>query len=181
MESHPGLQRCVVCCVHCGIRFLTDRRNAGRRDLRCPFGCRRHHRRQCANQRSSAYCRTAEGRLAKKLRNARRSCRQVAAIASPPELEASPPSVEPPSAEERAAAESRPTPELQLGDVVLDGPALACSPMLPYVRMLVRLIDGVKLTCREVLSLLRESLRQRSIAMRRRIDYVLGFLHQHPP
>lgn len=53
--------------------------------------------------------------------------------------------------------------------------------MLPYVRMLVRLIDGVKLTCREVLSLLRESLRQRSIAMRRRIDYVLGFLHQHPP
>ena len=53
--------------------------------------------------------------------------------------------------------------------------------MLPYVRMLVRLIDGVKLTCREVLAVLRESLRQRSIGVRRRIDYILGFLHQHPP
>ena len=64
---------------------------------------------------------------------------------------------------------------------MLDESTLAHSPMLPYVRMLVRLIDGVKLTCREVLAVLRESLRQRSIGVRRRIDYILGFLHQHPP
>ena len=64
---------------------------------------------------------------------------------------------------------------------MLDESGLARSPMLPYVRMLVRLIDGVKLTCREVLAVLRESLRQRSIGVRRRIDYILGFLHQHPP
>ena len=64
---------------------------------------------------------------------------------------------------------------------MLDEPALARSSMLPYVRMLVRLIDGVKLTCRQVLVVLRESLRQRSIGVRRRIDYILGFLHQHPP
>jgi hypothetical protein len=71
--------------------------------------------------------------------------------------------------------------QLRLETVVLDAAALACSPMLPYVQMLVRLIEGVTLTCREVLAVLRESLRQRSIATRRRIDYVFGFLHQHPP
>jgi hypothetical protein len=70
---------------------------------------------------------------------------------------------------------------VQLGPVVLDERALTRTPMLPYVRMLVRLIDGVKLTCREILAVLRESMRQRSILMRRRIDYVVGFLHQHPP
>ena len=64
---------------------------------------------------------------------------------------------------------------------MLDESALARSSLLPYVRMLMRLLDGVKLTCREVLAVLRESLRQRSIGVRRRIDYILGFLHQHPP
>jgi hypothetical protein len=64
---------------------------------------------------------------------------------------------------------------------LVDERTLTRTPMLPYARMLVRLIDGVKLTCREVLAMLRESLRQRSMPMRRRIDYVLGFLHQHPP
>lgn len=77
-------------------------------------------------------------------------------------------------------ADESPAP-LRLETVVLDESALTRSPMLPYVRMLVRLIDGVKLTCHEVLAVLRASLRQRSIALRRRIDYVLGFLHQHPP
>jgi len=55
------------------------------------------------------------------------------------------------------------------------------SPMLPYVRTIVGLIEGVELTREEVLGLLRRSMRQRSMAPRRRIDYVLGFLHQHPP
>ena len=71
--------------------------------------------------------------------------------------------------------------QLRLETVVLDEQALARSPMLPYVRMIVNLIDGLKLTCREVLAILGQSLRQRSIAMRRRIDYLLGFLHRHPP
>lgn len=71
--------------------------------------------------------------------------------------------------------------ELRLDGVLLDESSLAMSPMLPYVRMVVSLIEGVELSCREILRLLRQAMRQRSIGVRRRIDYVLGFLHQHPP
>jgi hypothetical protein len=73
------------------------------------------------------------------------------------------------------------TVELRLEGVVLDESGLASSPMLPYVRMVVGLIEGIELTCREVLCLLRRSMRQRSFGARRKIDYILGFLHQHPP
>ena len=69
----------------------------------------------------------------------------------------------------------------RLERVVLDESSLATSPMLPYVRMVVSLIEGVEFTCREVIHLLRQAMRQHSIGARRRIDYVLGFLHQHPP
>jgi len=170
----------MVCCVHCGIRFLTHPRNAGRRDLRCPFGCRRQHRRECANRRSAAHYAKPEGQRAKKRRNARRSCRQAPATVPLPNLEAPPPVLtEQPPADESRGDEA--PAQLRLETVVLDEAALARSPLLPYIRMLVRLLDGVKLTCGEVLAVLRESLRQRSIGVRRRIDYILGFLHQHPP
>jgi hypothetical protein len=71
--------------------------------------------------------------------------------------------------------------ELRLEGVVLDELSLARSPMLPYVRMIVSLIEGVELSWREVLDLLRQAMRQHSIGARSRIDYLLGFLHQHPP
>jgi len=71
--------------------------------------------------------------------------------------------------------------EVRLEGVVLDESSLAKSPMLPYVRMVVSLIEGVEFTCREVVHLPRQAMRQHSIGARRRIDYLLGFLHQHPP
>jgi hypothetical protein len=58
---------------------------------------------------------------------------------------------------------------------------VANSPLLPYVRMVVSLIEGVPRTCQELVRLLRQALRQHSFAFRRRTDYVLRFLHQHPP
>ena len=86
------------------------------------------------------------------------------------------------SAARRAASDALPgTAELRLEGVVLDESSVANSPMLPYVRMVVGLIEGVEFTCREVVHLLRQAMRQHSIGARRRIDYVLGFLHQHPP
>jgi hypothetical protein len=72
LASHPELSACAVHCVHCGIRFLTHPRNARRVDLRCPFGCQGHHRRQCSSQRSTAYYQTACGKAKKKRLNARR-------------------------------------------------------------------------------------------------------------
>ena len=175
LESHPDLRRCIAYCRDCGIRFLTHPRNAGRRNLRCPFGCRRHHRQQCSSQRSTAYYQTAEGKRKKKRLNARRQCKQVLPILSPDLDRQAPPANEPHS------DESSVTVELRLEGVLLDESSLASSPMLPYVRMVVGLIEGVELTCREVLCLLRRSMRQRSFGARRKIDYILGFLHQHPP
>jgi len=80
------------------------------------------------------------------------------------------------------ASEPLPTvAELQREDVVLDETSVVNSPMLPYVRMVVSLIEGVEFTCHEVVHLLRRTLRQHSIGAGRGVDYLLGFLHRHPP
>jgi hypothetical protein len=168
LQSHPALQGGVAYCVGCGIRFLAHPRNAGRRDLRCPFGCREYHRQQRSCQRSTAYYQTAAGKAKKKRLNARRQGRQF-----PP---AAPPLPAPPASEPLPA-----TAKLRLEGMVLDEASVANSPMLPYVRMIVSLIEGVEFTCREVVHLLWQALRQHSIGVGRRVDYLLGFLHRHPP
>ena len=72
LREKPWLRKCLARCRHCGIYFLTDRRNAGRRDLGCPFGCRRAHRRRESTRRSVAYYREPEGQVKKQALNARR-------------------------------------------------------------------------------------------------------------
>jgi hypothetical protein len=175
LQSHPQLQDCAVSCKHCGIRFLAHPRNRNRRDLRCPFGCRQHHRRQCGNRRSAVHYRAPHGRANKEERNARR-------YRTPPLAEPQTESVE------QTAAPDQPLPdeasemvELLLEGVVLDEAMVRNSPMLPYVRMVVNLLEGTRLRCHQIVRLLLEALRQRSIAYRRRSEYLLDFLHQHPP
>ena len=177
MQFHPELQACLTYCAHCGIRFLTHPRNAGRRDLRCPFGCREHHRRQCSRQRSTVYYQTPVGRRKKKRLNGRRQDSQVPPTA-PAQGDLDPQGASP---SESTSDASPVTVELRLEGVVLRESSLATSPLLPYVRMLVSLIEGIELSCREVVCLLRQAMRQHSFGARRRIDYLLGFLHQHPP
>jgi hypothetical protein len=180
LQSHPELQGCLASCAHCGIRFLTHPRNAGRRDLRCPFGCRQHHRRQRSSQRSTAYYRTAGGKRKKKRLNGRR---QAVSPTAPPQGDLAPPKASP-DPQPGAPPTSEPSSEtvkLPLEGVVLDESSLARSAMLPYVRMIVSLIEGIELSCREVIDLLRQAMRQHSFGAQRRIDYLLGFLHQHPP
>jgi hypothetical protein len=179
LESHPKLRSCVASCAHCGIRFLTHPRNAGRRDLRCPFGCRRRHRQRSSNHRSTAYYRTTAGKLKKQRLNARRS---VATGREPHTANGSPapaaPLQQPPPSDPDAEF------KLPLDGVVLDEPSLLTSPMLPYARMVASLVDGVPLGLAEFTDLLRQALRQHSIARRRRVDYVLHVLgrqHQRPP
>jgi len=72
LHTHPHLRRCLCRCRECRIFFLTDPRNAGRRDLRCPFGCREMHRKRNSTQRSLDYYRTDEGKDKKKLQNSKR-------------------------------------------------------------------------------------------------------------
>jgi hypothetical protein len=141
--------------------------------LRCPFGCREHHRRQRCCQRSTAYYQTAAGKAKKKRLNARRQSGPTPPSASPP------PDFDPPG-----GPASDPLPAIvgrQMEGVVLDEPGLSNSPMLPYVRMIVSLIEGVEFSCREILGLLRRTMRQHSIGAGSRNDYLLSFLHQHPP
>jgi hypothetical protein len=75
LRCKPWLRKCQARCRHCRIFFLTDRRNAGRRDLGCPFGCSRAHRRRESTRRSVAYYREPEGKVKKQALNARRPSR----------------------------------------------------------------------------------------------------------
>lgn len=72
LRSHPELRRCRTRCRHCGIFFLTHPRNAGRRDLGCPFGCREAHRRRQSSRRSTAYYQDEQGKEKKRQQNAKR-------------------------------------------------------------------------------------------------------------
>jgi hypothetical protein len=72
LRVKPWLRKCLTRCRHCGILFLADPRNAGRRDLGCPFGCSRAHRQKQSTLRSVAYYREAEGKIKKQALNARR-------------------------------------------------------------------------------------------------------------
>lgn len=72
LRLKPWLRKCLARCRHCGIFFLTDRRNAGRQDLGCPFGCSRAHRQKQSTKRSVAYYREPEGKVKKQALNARR-------------------------------------------------------------------------------------------------------------
>jgi hypothetical protein len=72
LRIKPWLRKCLARCRHCGIFFLTDRRNAGRQDLGCPFGCSRAHRQKESTKRSVAYYQEPEGKVKKQALNARR-------------------------------------------------------------------------------------------------------------
>jgi len=55
------------------------------------------------------------------------------------------------------------------------------SPLLPYAVTVVNLLEGRDLDVPQLVRLLLEVLRQRSIVLRTRANYVLEYLHQHPP
>jgi len=82
-RAKPHLRLCLARCRHCRIFFLTHFRNAGRNDLRCPFGCRLAYRRQQSTRRSVAYYREAEGKVKKRDLNQRRAPGHLAAQPEP--------------------------------------------------------------------------------------------------
>jgi hypothetical protein len=71
--------------------------------------------------------------------------------------------------------------ELDLDGVLLDEASIVNSSMLPYIRTLIGVIDGVWFSHAALIAWLVKVQRQRSIVYRSRRDYVLRFLHQHPP
>lgn len=176
VAAHPEVQRCVVSCTHCGMRFLTTPQNAGRRKLRCLFGCRQWYKRQSSVQRSVAYYRTSGGKQKKQRLNARRRRERPSAGQQEPE-ESSPASSVHASPQDASAA----TVEVCLEGVILDESDVAASPVLPYVRTVIRLLDGLELTCAEVVELLHAAMRQHRIDGQTTIPYASFFPQQHPP
>jgi hypothetical protein len=141
-------------CRHCGIFFLTHPRNAGRRDLRCPFGCREAHRRQASAQRSAAYYRQPEGKRKKRDLNQRRPRKY-----GPPKPAPHPP-------RPRAPQRRRPR----------------WNPLLvEYVRIVASLIEGRRISRHQVLLMLARVLRQHTMSRRRQIDQTVARLNKGPP
>ena len=135
LHFKPELRACRTRCRHCGIYFLTDPRNKGRRDLGCPFGCCQAHKSQQSTRRSTAYYREEAGREKKRRLNARRT--------------------------------RRPEP---LSEPRVDAHPICPHPLLRYLRVVIRLIEGRPISEGEILRMLARSLRQRRMARRRRID-----------
>jgi hypothetical protein len=67
LRAKPHLRACLTRCRHCRVFFLSHPRNAGRQDLRCPFGCREAHRKQESTRRSVAYYRDPDVKKEKKI------------------------------------------------------------------------------------------------------------------
>ena len=154
LRAKPHLRACLTRCRHCGIFFLTHPRNAGRHDLRCPFGCREAHRRQASAQRSAAYYREPKGKGKKSDLNQRRP-RQYC-----------PPQPAPKAPRTRPARRRRPR----------------WSPrMVEYVRMVASLIEGRRISRGQVLRMLARKLRQHTLCRRRQIDHTVAWLHEEPP
>ena len=153
-RARAELRRCVTRCRHCGIFFLTHPRNAGRRDLGCPFGCKEAHRKRRSTERSVEYYGTEEGKTKKKIQNGTRKHGEARAD------------------QNRQLLSAR---QLERAGVRLD------AVMVGYVRMVTSLIEARRVSDGEIVEMLVRVMRQHSIARRRRMDYVLAYLKKNAP
>jgi hypothetical protein len=142
LRVRPHLRGCLVRCRDCRIFFPTHPRNAGRRDLRCPFGCRRAHQKRSSTQRSVGYYRTKEGRFKKRMQNGRRKRQGM------------------------AARKEGQTHRAALPAVGYD------AAILDHVRVVMSLIEGRKVSRQEVVEMLeRGKKRQQGIPTEEDPDY----------
>jgi len=154
LGTRTDLRRCVTRCRHCGIFFLTHPRNAGRRDLGCPFGCKEAHRKRRSSQRSVEYYGTEEGKIKKKIQNGKRG-----------------------QGEARADHRHQLLSDRQLKHDGMEFDAATVG----YVRMVTSLIEARRVSEEEIVEMLARTMRQHSIVRRRRMDYVLAYLKKNAP
>lgn len=154
LRANPCLRRCLTRCRHCGIFFLTHPCNAGRKDLGCAFGCKDAYRKWGSAKRSVEYYRTPEGKFKKKLQNGKRSRAETKAVFNECEQAGKNPVLQ----------------DRRIGE-----------QMLCYLRMVISLIEGRRVSTAEIVEMLVRVLRQHSMVRRRRIDYVLQYLNQRAP
>lgn len=151
LKNKPHLQKCLTCCRHCRILFLTHPRNTNRNDLRCPFGCRQVHRNKSAIRRSTEYYRSKEGKEKKKHLNARRNRRASFAESSHDENSDS-----------------------TFGDTV-------DQTTLFHIQMTTSLIEERLVGLNETICMVDKILRQLSIDIRKKFDYAASYPQKNPP
>jgi hypothetical protein len=157
LRSQPELRRCLTRCRHCRIFFLTHPRNAGRCDLRCPFGCREAHGKDQSNRRSVAYYQEEDHKEKKRALNAKRRKRVAA-----------------PTAPEPVPTASEPTPAIR-------SPPPWPRSIVDYLCMVLGLIERRRVSMMEILEMLARTVRQHSMVRQRRIDQTVASLHEQPP
>ena len=157
LRAKPHLRRCLTRCKHCRIFFPTHPRNAGRKDLRCPYGCREVHRKQRSTERSEAYYGTKEGQVKKRMQNDKRRGQSN-------------------NVDEECLGE-----EKSSTGAVCEAQEGPCSEeILAHVRMATSQIEGRKVSREEILRMLERAMRQHSIGRERRMDYLVRILKEHP-
>ena len=163
LRAKPDLRAGLTRCRHCRIFFLTHPCNLKQLgQIRCPFGCRTEHRRREALGRSTSYYGDEEGKKIKQKLNQRR-CRLFVRPAGKG-LAGSPKA-------KRLARPKRPA-----------GKILKASPaMIQHVRMVVSLMEGRRISCRQVLLMLAKILRQHTLTRRKKIDHAVAWLKKRPP
>jgi len=134
--------------------LLTHPRNAGRHNLRCPFGCREAHRKKHPPRRSAASYSDPAGKVKQSALNQRRASKSSAKGQTP-------------------AVPEAPVPK--------KGSAKWSPPMVEHVRMVVSLIEGRRVSRRQVLAILAKVLRQHTMVRRRKIDQAVAWLNEQPP
>jgi hypothetical protein len=154
LRAKPCLKRYLMRCRHCRIFFLTHPCNAGRKDLGCPFGCKDAHRKRRSTRRSVEYYRTQEGKFKKKIQNGKRGMIDAKAVFNDCEQAGS---------------------NLVLHECRFD------AHMVCYLRMVISLIEGRRVSVADILEMLVRMLRQHSMVRRRRIDYVLQYWNERAP
>lgn len=156
LRTRAKLRRCLTRCRHCRIFFVAAASNAGRK-LGCPFGCAQEHRRREWKATSAAYRQSAEGKRKKSQHNQRQRDRRTAGPtrASTPVPEKLP---------QRQPVEKKIPPSL-----------------VNYVQRVVRGIEGRVVSREEILAMLAKEKSQHSLVRRRRMEQIIGALHERPP
>lgn len=168
LRDNPHLRKCLTRCKHCGIFFLTHPRNAGRRDLSCPFGCRQVYQKENLKKRSAKYYRSEKGKKKKKELNERRD-RQVK------------PDNEGADLANESLQKQNELP-LQHEEIVQnEEEVIRDKGSLCYIQMVISLIEGCLVSLDEVLKMLAKIWRQHSIDRRRRFVYAFTYPSQRPP
>lgn len=151
LRAKPDLHACLTRCRHCHIFFLTHPRNVKQHD----------------KMRCPFGCREAHRK--------RESVRRSVAYYRDPGIKK----------EKKIPLNQRRNRKGATARTATAAPKASSAkrnpPIVDHVRMVVSLIEGRSISCRQVLRMLATVLRQHTIGRRRQIDHAVAWLKKRPP